>query len=180
MTPDLRCFIDPRVFIFLTLCQSCAKEKSSGVENGHSSVFIVNIVVFVLFKVQNIKRPESYEKVVRSKEAAKENIKIAENQRPREMVEARTNREEARTQAQITIQRAESSARVILSQARAEADSIRAAYQAETQAFLKLKQDALNSTAGLLSYLGVRVISENNNTINIAIDAPAKTKYTYV
>ena len=28
--------------------------------------------------------------------------------------------------------------------------------------------------------MGVRVISENNNSVNVAIDAPAKTKYTYV
>jgi len=131
-------------------------------------------------QVQNIKRPESYEAVVRSKEAAKENIKVAENQRPRLLVQARTDKEEALAEAQITIQTAESAARVLLSKARAEAESIRAAYEAETQAFLKLKQDSLNTNDGLLSYLGVRAISENNNTINIAIDAPAKTKYTYI
>ncbi|XP_068673436.1 uncharacterized protein [Montipora foliosa] len=77
-------------------------------------------------QVQNIKRPDSYEKVVRQKEAAKENIKIAENERPRLLVEARTEREEAITQAKITIQRAESEARVTLSKANAEADSIKA------------------------------------------------------
>jgi len=131
-------------------------------------------------QVQNIKRPETYEEVVRNKEAAKENIKVAENQRPRLLVEAKTDREEALAQAQITIQRAESAARVLLSKARAEAESIRAAYEAEAQAFLKLKQDSLNTTAGLLSYMGVRAISENNKTVNVAIDAPAKTKYTYI
>ena len=133
-----------------------------------------------LTQVQNIKRPETYEEVVRNKEAAKENIKVAENQRPRLLVEARTDREEALAQAQITIQSAESEARVLLSKARAEADSIRAAYEAEAQAFLKLKQDSMNTNAGLLSYMGVRAISENNNSINVAIDAPAKTKYTYI
>lgn len=124
-------------------------------------------------------RPESYEKVVRGKEAAKENIKVAENERPRQLVEAKTQKAEAVTQAEITVQRAESEARVILSKARSEAESILAAYEAETNAFLKLKQESLNSTAGLLSYLGVRVIAENNNTVNVALDAPAKTKFTY-
>ena len=95
-------------------------------------------------------------------------------------MQARTNKEEAVTQAQITIQRAESEARVILSKANAEADSIKAAFNAEAAAFLKLKNETLsNSVAGLLSYLGVRLIAENNNTVNVAIDAPAKTKYTY-
>lgn len=125
-------------------------------------------------------RPESYEKVIRNKESAKENIKIAENERPRQLVQARSDREEAVTQAQITIQRAESEARVILSKANAEASSIKAAYAAEAAAFLKLKNETLsNSVAGLLSYLGVRLIAENNNTVNLAMDAPAKTKYTY-
>lgn len=125
-------------------------------------------------------RPESYEKVIRTKEAAKENIKIAENERPRLVVEAKSEKEEAVKQAEITIQRAESEARALLSKADAEASSIRAAYAAETAAFQKLKNDTLsNSVAGLLSYLGVRLIAENNNTVNVALDAPAKTKYTY-
>ena len=125
-------------------------------------------------------RPESYEKVVRQKEAAKENIKIAENERPRQLVQARSDRGEAVTQAQITIQRAESEARVTLSKAQAEADSIKAAYDAEARAFLKLKNETLsNSVEGLLSYLGVRLIAESKNTVNLAMDAPAKTKYTY-
>ena len=95
-------------------------------------------------------------------------------------MQARAEKEEAITQAQITIQRAESEARVILSKANAEADSIKAAFNAEAAAFLKLKNETLsNSVAGLLSYLGVRLIAENNNTVNVAIDAPAKTKYTY-
>ena len=96
------------------------------------------------------------------------------------MVQAKAEKEEAVTQAKITVQRAESEARVILSKAQAEADSIKAAFDAEAQAFLKLKTDSLsNSVDGLLSYLGVRLIAESNNTVNLAIDAPAKTKYTY-
>ncbi|XP_073257149.1 uncharacterized protein [Porites lutea] len=131
-------------------------------------------------QVQNIKRPDTYEKVIRQKEAAKENIKIAENERPRQVVQAKAEKEEAVTQAKITVQRAESEARVILSKAQAEADSIKAAFDAEAQAFLKLKTDSFNNSVdGLLSYLGVRLIAESNNTVNLAIDAPAKTKYTY-
>ncbi|CAH3016893.1 unnamed protein product [Porites evermanni] len=131
-------------------------------------------------QVQNIKRPDTYEKVIRQKEAAKENIKIAENERPRQVVQAKAEKEEAVTQAKITVQRAESEARVILSKAQAEADSIKAAFDAEAQAFLKLKTDSFNNSVdGLLSYLGVRLIAESNNTVNLAIDAPAKTRYTY-
>ena len=95
-------------------------------------------------------------------------------------MQAKAEKEEAVTQAKITVQRAESEARVILSKAQAEADSIKAAFDAEAQAFLKLKTDSLsNSVDGLLSYLGVRLIAESNNTVNLAIDAPPRTKYTY-
>ena len=137
--------------------------------------------LFPLLQVENIMRPDSYEKVIRTKEAAKENIKVAENERPRLLVEAKSAREEAVKQAQITVQSAESEARVLLTKANAEASSIRAAYEAESSAFQKLKNETLsNSVAGLLSYLGVRLIAESNNTVNLAIDAPAKTKYTYI
>ncbi|XP_022779220.1 uncharacterized protein LOC111320789 [Stylophora pistillata] len=36
-----------------------------------------------------------------------------------------------------------------------------------------------NSVAGLLSYLGVRLIAENSNTVNVELEAPAIIKYTY-
>ena len=105
---------------------------------------------------------------------------MAENERPRQIVQAKSDKEEAIKQAEITMQRAESEARVLLSKANAEASSIRAAFAAEAAAFLKLKNESLsNSVAGLLSYLGVRLIAESNNTVNLAMDAPAKTKYTY-
>lgn len=138
------------------------------------------MILFPSPQVQNIIRPASYEKVIRTKEAAKENIKVAENERPRLLVEAKSEKEAAIKQAQITIQRAESEARVLLTKANAEASSIRAAYEAESAAFQELKRETLNNSVdGLLSYLGVRLIAESNNTVNLAIDAPAKTKYTY-
>ena len=69
---------------------------------------------------------------------------------------------------------------MILSKAQAEADRSKAAFDAEAQAFLKLKTyNFSNSVDGLLSYLGVRLITKSNNTVNLAIDAPAETKYTY-
>lgn len=87
---------------------------------------------------------------------------------------------EAVKRAEITIQRGESEATVLLSKVDTKASCIRAAYAAETAAFLQLKNDTLsNSVAGLLSYLGVQLIAENNNTVNVELEARAKTNYAY-
>ena len=130
-------------------------------------------------QVSNIERPKSYETVVRNKESAKENIKIAKNERPRQLIEAKSLREEAVTQAQITVEQAKSGGRIILSKADAEAASIMAAYEAEAEAYANIMTSQKLSVDGLLSYLGVRAIAETNNTVNVGLPAPAKTTYTY-
>ena len=130
-------------------------------------------------QVSNIVRPKTYEDVIRSKEAAKENIDIALSERPRQLVQANTIKQEAITQSETTIQKALSNARVIFSKAEAEASVITAAYEAEAEAFLNQMQAQKLSVEGLLSYLGVSAIAQNNNTVNVGLDAPARTKYTY-
>ena len=125
-------------------------------------------------QVSNIKRPSEYEEVVRNKESAKENINIAKNERPRALIEAETKKEEAATQGRINVQRAISDSRVILSKAEAEASSILTALQAEAKAYAEIMTSQGLSVDGLLSYLGVRVLAENNNTISVGFPAPAK------
>ena len=126
-------------------------------------------------QVSNIKRPAEYETVVRNKESAKENINIAKNERPRALIDARTKKEEAITQGRISVQTAKSDSRVILSKAEAEAASILAAFQAEAEAYARIVRSQGLSVDGLLSYLGVRILAENNNTVNIGFPAPART-----
>ena len=125
-------------------------------------------------QVSNIKRPAEYETVVRNKESAKENINIAKNERPRALIEAETKKEEAVTQGRISVQTANSDSRVILSKAEAEAASIIAALKAEAEAFANIIRSQDLSIEGLLSYLGVRVLAENNNTVSIGYPAPAE------
>lgn len=125
-------------------------------------------------QVSNIKRPAEYETVVRNKESAKENINIAKNERPRALIEAETKKEEAVTQGRISVQTANSDSRVILSKAEAEAASILAALKAEAEAYANIIRSQDLSVDGLLSYLGVRVLAENNNTVSIGFPAPAK------
>ncbi len=63
--------------------------------------------------MNNVKRPVEYEKVVRDKEAAKENIKLALNERPRAILQAETNLEKAYKEAEILLNNAASNVMII-------------------------------------------------------------------
>lgn len=130
-------------------------------------------------QVSNIQRPSSYEKVVRDKEAAKENIAIASNERPRKLVQAKSQKEDAIKNGQIAEQTAGSKAKILLSKANAEVSSILARYDAEATAFANLMKEQSLTVEGLLSYLSTRVLAERNSTLSVGFDAPARTKYTY-
>ena len=64
-------------------------------------------------QVNNVQRPRLFESAVKDKEAAKENIRIAENERPRLILQAETEYEEARKQYEIIINRGTTQARII-------------------------------------------------------------------
>jgi hypothetical protein len=64
-------------------------------------------------KVNNVQRPRAFESAVKDKEAAKENIKVAENERPRLLLQAETELEQAKKQADILINNAETQAKII-------------------------------------------------------------------
>jgi hypothetical protein len=64
-------------------------------------------------KVNNAKRPELFEAAVKDKEAAKENIRVAENERPRLLLEAETELEKAKKQAEIILNNATTEAKII-------------------------------------------------------------------
>ncbi len=64
-------------------------------------------------KVNNVQRPKDYETAVKEKEAAKENIRIAENERPRLILQAETEYEKALKQYDILLNIASTEARII-------------------------------------------------------------------
>ncbi|KAK3745340.1 hypothetical protein QZH41_018903, partial [Actinostola sp. cb2023] len=130
-------------------------------------------------QVSNIQRPTSYEKVVRDKESAKENINIALNERPRKLVQAKSTKEDAIKNGQIAVQTAKSNSKILSTKTNAEVQSILSRYDAEARAFSTLKTKQNMTVEGLLSYLSTRVIAERKNTLSVGLDAPAKTKYTY-
>ena len=68
---------------------------------------------FAYLQVNNVQRPTDYETAVKEKEGAKENIRIAENERPRRILQAETEYQQALKQADILINSATTNARII-------------------------------------------------------------------
>ncbi|XP_021354142.1 uncharacterized protein LOC110450764 isoform X2 [Mizuhopecten yessoensis] len=131
-------------------------------------------------QVSNIARPAEYESAIRSKERAREDIKVALNERPRLLTEADTGKREAETQAEIIKDKAMSEARILENRAVSEANSIIAQYSKEAEAYeLILSSSGLAFTVeGFISYLGVRVIADAKNPVYIGLQSPAKSSYT--
>ncbi|UJR10578.1 hypothetical protein I4U23_014777 [Adineta vaga] len=67
-------------------------------------------------QINRVRRPGDFETAVKDKEAAKENIKIAENERPKLLTQARTEYQKALKQAQIINERAETDSNIIRNQ----------------------------------------------------------------
>ncbi|XP_022079259.1 uncharacterized protein LOC110973086 [Acanthaster planci] len=128
-------------------------------------------------QVNNIARPAEYEQAVRSKEAARENIQVAESERPRLLTQAETTLKEAERSAIITLNRANSEARIARTRAEAEAKAIYNQYETEAQTYVQIMQEQDLDTSGFLAYMGVRTIGLAKNPVYAGVDAPAKTSY---
>lgn len=131
-------------------------------------------------QVSNIARPEEYEKAIRSKERAREDIAVAKNERPRLVTEADTELREAETQAEIIKDKALSDARILYNRANLEAEAIVTQYQMEAEAYQNvLSESGLNFTVdGFLAFLGIRVISDASNPVYVSLQSPARSSYT--
>lgn len=64
-------------------------------------------------QVNSVQRPTAFESAVKDKEAAKENIRVAENERPRLLLQAETELEQAKKQAEIIMNNANTQAKII-------------------------------------------------------------------
>jgi prohibitin 2 len=64
-------------------------------------------------QVNKVQRPVEFETAVKEKEAAKENIKVATNERPRKLLQAQTELEQANKQAEIIMNNAKTQAKIL-------------------------------------------------------------------
>ncbi|XP_050418875.1 uncharacterized protein LOC126832201 isoform X3 [Patella vulgata] len=130
-------------------------------------------------QVDNIAWPSKFEDVIERKERAREDIKVAETERPRLLTEADTEILKAKTQAQIILDKAESDARVRKNKADSVAEAITSQFEKEAETYSQiLSNQGLNlNQAGLMSYMGTRVIADAKKPVYIGLGTPAKTSY---
>ncbi|XP_077997429.1 uncharacterized protein LOC144450659 [Glandiceps talaboti] len=128
-------------------------------------------------QVNNIARPSQYESAIREKEAAKENIEVAKNERPRQLTQAITAKREAETSATIAINKALSDARIIRNKAENEAAAIEKQYETEANTYRDIMNSQGLGVEGFLAYLGVRTIGAAKQPVYAGMKAPAKTSY---
>jgi len=128
-------------------------------------------------QVSDIRRPYDYETIVRDKESAKINIKVAQQERPRILTAAGTRKLEAETQANMALDIARTNARIAVAKAEAEAKAILNAYQTEAETYKAIMTNQGLTVEGFLSYLTTRAIESASSDVNVNLEAPAKTKF---
>lgn len=131
-------------------------------------------------QVNSLQRPLAFESAVKDKEAAKENIRVAENERPRLLLQAETELEQAKKQADIILNNANTQSKILMNKAQTEAKSLEFQYQKDTEVYKAVKdQQGLDNDA-LISYMTIRAISSSKNEINLAMKSPARTSYSSI
>ncbi|XP_029649479.1 uncharacterized protein LOC115223175 isoform X1 [Octopus sinensis] len=125
-------------------------------------------------QVNNIRRPQPYEKAIRAKERAREDILVARQEQPKQLIEAETKVKEAIAISNITLEKAKSRARIKKKQAESEASAILIQYQKEAESLQNvLSPEGLNYTNDeFLQYMAIRIISSLNNTLYVGMNFP--------
>ncbi len=131
-------------------------------------------------QVNNVQRPSAFETAVKEKEAAKENIRVAENERPRLLIQAETELDQAKKQAEIIKNNANTEAKIIKTRAESEAKALEYEYEKDLEIYKQVKQSQNLDNDALISYMTVRAISNSKNEINMALKSPAKTSYSSI
>lgn len=131
-------------------------------------------------QVNSVQRPTVFESAVKDKEAAKENIRVAENERPRLLLQAETELEQAKKQSEIILNEALTQAKIIQNRAETEAKALKYQYEKDTEVYKQIKQSQNLDNEALISYMTIRAISNSKNEINIGLKSPAKTSYSSI
>lgn len=130
-------------------------------------------------QVNDIRRPYEYEQAIKAKEAAREDIEVALQERPKALTEAETKKREAETTAEITINKANSEARITINKAESDGQGILSEYHKEADTYKALvSADGLGlDDEGFLSYMGIRTIQNSQNMVMAGMKAPARASY---
>jgi len=131
-------------------------------------------------QVNKVQRPYEFESAVKEKEAAKENIKVATNERPRRKLQAETELSKAEKQAEIIMNNAITQAKILNNKAETMAKSLKFQYDKDFEVYKKVKESQGLSNEALISYIGVRAIANSKYDVNLAMQSPARTSYSII
>lgn len=131
-------------------------------------------------QVNKVERPREFETAVKEKEAAKENIKVATNERPRKILQAQTELAQALKQSEIIMNNANTHAKILKNKATTVAKSLKFQYDKDYEVYKQVKESQKLSNEALISYIGIRAISNAKSDVNLAMQSPAKTSYASI
>jgi len=129
--------------------------------------------VAVSLQLVYIDLPEEYNRAVREKQAAEEDIALAVAQRTQETTIANTALLKAGEEARKIEDTANNEAEVLLTEARLKAEETLYSFQKEAEALVEVKEKLDLTTEGVLAYLSNRLLLEAS-TLKVTTAEPAK------
>ena len=129
------------------------------------------------FQVNDIQRPSLYEQAVKDKESAKENINVALNERPREIIQAEAEYEKAVKEAEIIINKAYSAVSIRKNEAEKEGETLRFQYAKDLEIYQNVKASQGLTNEALINYIGIQAVANAKHDVNLGFTSPAKTFY---
>eukprot|EP00924_Labyrinthula_sp_SR-Ha-C_P007209 maker-scaffold_8-snap-gene-12.54-mRNA-1 protein AED:0.32 eAED:0.32 QI:310/1/1/1/1/1/2/100/311 len=122
----------------------------------------------------NVNRVAEYENAVRSKENARSEISLAENERSQAITKAETTRNVAIQEQQRILNTANTTAQIITAQANATAEGIKDRFE-QLAAVYKTAMDVNGfDTKGILTYISNEIF---HNDVTIAVEAPVQITF---
>jgi len=127
----------------------------------------------VSLQLKNVDLPEEYRNAVRQKQAAEEDIALAQNQRLQETTKANTELLQATEEAKKILNAAHNTANVTLTQALLNAEETKFALEREAQVLVQVKQDFGLTTEGVLAYMSNQLY-KSLPALKVTTGEPAK------
>ena len=127
----------------------------------------------ISLQLRNVDLPEEYSSAIREKQAAAEDIVLAQNQRTQETTKAQTTLLSAQEEARIINSTAYNDAEIILTEAEIKAEEITFSFETEASVIVMVKTYLKLSTEGVLGYMGNRLLA-GAKSLKVATEEPAR------
>lgn len=138
-------------------------------EDGSDGVYARAISL----QLRNVDLPDEYREAVSDKQAAAEDIILAQNQRTQETTKAQTSLLAAQEEARIINNTAVNDAEILLTEAEIKAQETAFAFETEAGVFVSVKRALGLSTDGVLAYLSNRLYAGAAN-LKVSAAEPAR------